>query len=106
MATAKRTTFAGTGNTLKALEAAVTTARQDGAPDDAAIWFFPTGDGYTLKAEWSVEVPDPAEPAPDERPQPTTYATGGVIGGPVPVILHEGEALVQPDGLVNESPAH
>ena len=86
---AKRTTFANTGNTLKALEAATATARQDGATDDAAIWFFPQGDGYTLKAEWEVVEPDPAAPAPDTREQPTQVAPN-----------------VQPDGLVNETPAH
>lgn len=86
---AKRTTFAATGNTLKALEAATAAARQDGAPGDAGIWFFPLQDGYTLKAEWEVTEPDPAGPPVDTREQPTQVAP-----------------VVQPDGLINETPAH
>jgi len=71
MATAKRTTFSGIiASTVSGFEGALAELRKDGAPDDAAVALFSYGTGWTLKGEWSVEVPDPAEPAPDERPQP------------------------------------
>ena len=72
MATAKQTAYATTGLTVKELEAAIAAVRSDGATDEAAIHFFPNGDSYALKAEWETEVADPAEPAADERPQPTS----------------------------------
>lgn len=74
MATAKRTSFSDGFYTVKGLEAAVAQVRQDGAPDEATVFMFPAGSSYTLKAEWAVEVADPAEPAADTRPQPTTQA--------------------------------
>ena len=62
MATAKRTAFASTGPTLKGYEEAATSVRAEGATDEADVHLFPAADGYTLMAEWTVEVPD-AEPA-------------------------------------------
>lgn len=70
MATAKKTSFSDAFVTLEGLEAAVAQVRKDGAASDATVFLFPLGVGYTLKTEWSEEVADPAEPAPDERPQP------------------------------------
>ena len=84
MATAKRTSFSDPFGTIGGVASALDLVRQDGATDDATVFMFPIGNAYTLKAEWSVEVSDPAEPAPDTREQPTT---------------------VQPDGLVNDTPS-
>src|SRR5579864_3922280 len=107
---AKQTAFALTGLTVKELEGAIAAVRTEGATDGAAIHFFPNGDSYTLKAEWETEVADPAAPAADTREQPTSYATGGVVDlGGASVLIHGGEVVapvVQPDGLINETPAH
>ena len=70
MATAKKTSFSDAFVTLEGLEAATAQVVKDGAPLDATVYVFTLGVGYTLKAEWVEEVPDPAEPARDERPQP------------------------------------
>ena len=70
MATAKKTSYSDAFATVEGLEAAVAQVRKDGAPNDATVFMFPAGSYYTLKTEWSEEVADPAEPAPDERPQP------------------------------------
>lgn len=105
MATAKKTSFSDAFVTLEGLESAAAMVRKDGAASDSAIFLFPLGVGYTLKAEWSEEIADPNAPAADEREQPVQYATGDVVpAGGVAVILHEGEALVQPDGIVNDTP--
>ena len=89
MATANKTSFSNAFVTLGELEAAVAQVRKDGAASDATVFMFPVGYGYTLKAAWSEEVADPAAPAADEREQPTQAAP-----------------VIQPDGLVNETPAH
>ena len=61
MATAKKTSFSDAFVTLEGLETAVAQVRKDGAASGAS--------GFL-----SEEVPDPAEPAADERPQPVQAA--------------------------------
>ena len=70
MATAKKTSFSDAFVSLEGLEAATAQVRKDGAASDATVFVFSLGVGYSLKAEWSEEVADPAEPAKDEREQP------------------------------------
>lgn len=87
MATAKKTSFSDDFSTLKGLEKAIATVRQDGAQDDATVTMFALGTSYNLKAEWHEEVADPAAPPADTREQPVQATPD-----------------VQPDGLVNETP--
>lgn len=102
---ALKTTFVGSASaTLKDIEDALAEARKEGAPDHANVFTILGGAGPVFKVEWSDEEPDHAGPPADTREQPVqagpSFATGGVVG--VPVILHAGEALVQPDEIVNE----
>jgi len=76
MATAKKTSYAAPATQgLRDVEAALIELRKDGAPDNADVWIIGApGFGGAIKAEWHEEAPDPAEPAADEREQPTTQA--------------------------------
>ena len=57
--------------------AALTEAKmEDGAPDTALLTFYLGGYGPQIKAEWTEDEPDHAEPAPDAREQP--FNTTGV----------------------------
>ena len=104
--------YAADSSGLRDVENALMEARHEGAPDHANVFTILGGVGPVFKVEWSDEEPNPAGPPADTREQPvqaediqpnrTAFATGGVIAGFAPVLVHEGEALIQPDGLKND----